>query len=119
VGAFFLASGCSRGPVNLVLLANFNVASRDPHEEMAKWRCLVEALRIADKRNTVAHNPMQAQVYRHSETGRFFIESAITSSTTNDYIDDLELIELRAAAEDIVTRLYMALGFISPETKVG
>ena len=81
--------------------------------------CLVEALRIADKRNTVAHNPMQAQVFRHSKTGRFFVESAITSSTSDDYIDDLKLIELRAAAEDIVTRLYMALGFIAPEPKVG
>lgn len=37
---------------------------------------------------------------------------AISSETTNDYIDDAELKELRAEAEDLVTRLYMSLGFI-------
>jgi hypothetical protein len=75
---------------------------------------LVEALRIADKRNTVAHNPMHVQVFQHTETGQLLIEQAISSATSDDYIDDLELIELRAAAEDLVARLYIAMGFIDP-----
>jgi hypothetical protein len=37
---------------------------------------------------------------------------AISSVTTEDYIDDAELKELRAEAENLVTRLYMSLGFI-------
>jgi hypothetical protein len=81
--------------------------------------CLVEALRIATKRNTIAHNPMQAQVFQHSRTGRVLVEMAISSATSDDYIDDAELKELRAKAEDLVTRLYIALGFISREPRVG
>lgn len=74
--------------------------------------CLEAAYRMADKRNTIAHNPMQAQVFQHGRTGELLIEMAISSETTNDYIDDAELKELRAEAEDLVTRLYMSLGFI-------
>jgi hypothetical protein len=79
---------------------------------------LIDALRIADKRNTVAHNPMQAQVFQHSATGQILVEQAITSETTDDYIDDAELTELRSAAEDLVARLYMAIGFLSKDPRV-
>jgi hypothetical protein len=75
----------------------------------------VEALRIADKRNTVAHNPIQVQVFEHSKTGQLFVEQGILSETSTDYIDDAELTELRAATEDIVARLYMVIGFASKE----
>jgi len=81
--------------------------------------CLQEALQIANKRNTIAHNPMQAQVFQHSKTGKILIENAISSETSDDYIDDLQLIELRAEAEELVTRLYMALGFLTKEPRVG
>lgn len=77
---------------------------------------LVEALQIADKRNTVAHSPMQVQVFEHSKTGQLLIEQAIRSVTTDDYIDDLELKELRGTAEQLVIRLYIALGFLSGGT---
>lgn len=81
--------------------------------------CLDTALSIAGKRNTIAHNPMQAQVFQHGRTGELLIEMAISSATTDDYIDDSELKELRAQAENLVTRLYMALGFIEREPRIG
>ena len=74
--------------------------------------CLESACRMVDKRNTIAHNPMQAQVFQHSRTGELLIEMAISSEVDDIYIDDAELKELRAKAEDLVTRLHMALGFI-------
>jgi hypothetical protein len=78
---------------------------------------LEEALRIADKRNTVAHHPMQVQVYQHSKTGEVLFEQAISSETTDDYIDDAELTELRAQAEDLVSRLYISVGYIDPRDR--
>ena len=74
---------------------------------------------MADKRNTIAHNPMQAQVFQHGRTGELLVEMAISSATTADYIDDAELKELRAEAEDLVTRLYMSLGLIENEASNG
>jgi len=84
------------------------------HDEEANREiisALTEALRIADKRNTVAHNPMQVQVFEHSKTGELFFEQAISSATNDDYIDDLELMELRGKAEQLVSQLYMKIGF--------
>lgn len=81
--------------------------------------CLEAAHRLVDKRNTIAHNPMQAQVFQHGRTGELLVEMAISSATTDDYIDDAELKELRAGAEDLVTRLYISLGFIEKETSNG
>ena len=78
---------------------------------------LEQALRLADKRNTVAHHPMQVQVYEHSKTGELLFEHAITSETTGDYIDDAELTELRAEAEDLVAELYFALGYVDPRDR--
>jgi hypothetical protein len=75
------------------------------------------AMRLADKRNTVAHHPLQVQVFEHSKTGEVVFEQAISSATRDDYIDDLELTELRAEAEDIAARLYMALGFTDPRER--
>ena len=80
--------------------------------------CLVTALSIANKRNTIAHNPMQVQVFQHSRTGELLIEMAISSVKTDDYIDDAELKELRAQVEDLVTRLYIALGYIEREPRL-
>lgn len=71
----------------------------------------MQSLRLADKRNTIAHNPIQVQVWEHSETGKVLFEHAITSTESADYIDDAELTELRAEAEDLSTCLYMALGY--------
>ena len=42
---------------------------------------------------------------------------AISSETTDDYIDDAELTELRTQAEDLVSRLYIAVGYIDPRDR--
>ena len=81
--------------------------------------CLEAAHRMSDKRNTIAHNPTQAQVFQHGRTGALLVEMAISSATTDDYIDDAELKELRAEAEGIVSSLYMSLGFIEKEARNG
>ena len=81
--------------------------------------CLEAALCLADKRNTIAHNPTQAQVFQHGRTGELLVEMAISSETTDDYIDDAELKELCAAVEDLVTRLYISLGFLERKPPVG
>jgi hypothetical protein len=91
---------------------------RDEQKNREVISAFVDALRIADKRNTVAHNPMQVQVFEHSKTGQILVEQAISSSTTDDYIDDAELMELRSEAEDLVVRLYMAIGFLSKDPRV-
>jgi len=71
---------------------------------------LVQANGLSEKRNTVAHNPMQVQVYQHSKTGELVLRKAITSPVNDDYIDDLELEELQAEAEHIVIELYKIIG---------
>jgi hypothetical protein len=70
---------------------------------------LVEALKISDKRNTVAHHPLQVQVFRHSATGKLITQLGISSETTDDFVSDEELTQLRARTEELRTRLYRAL----------
>ena len=60
---------------------------------------------------------MQVQVYEHSATGELLFEHAIASETTDDYIDDAELTELRAEAEGLVAELYFALGYVDPRDR--
>ena len=74
--------------------------------------CLESALELVEKRNTIAHNPAQVQVFQHGRTGELLIELGISSETSDDYIDDCELKELTASAEEIVTRMYMLLGLL-------
>ena len=38
-------------------------------------------MRLADKRNTVAHHPMQVQVFEHGKTGQVLFEQALSSET--------------------------------------
>ena len=78
---------------------------------------LEQSMKLADKRNTIAHHPMQVQVFQHSTTGEVLFEQAIASETGDDYIDDAELTELRAEAEDLVSRLFMILGYIDPRDR--
>ena len=81
--------------------------------------CLEAALSLVDRRNTIAHNPTQAQVFQHSRTGEMLIEMAISSETSDDYIDDAKLKELSAEVEDLVTRLYISLGLVERESQLG
>ena len=134
VGGFILAFGdvevithrlwkdhCRRKPPFFkprveTLLNNLRKAAPQNVEVIA---CLEAALRLADKRNTIAHNPTQAQVFQHGRTGELLVEMAISSETTDDYIDDAELIELCAEVEDLVTRMYITLGFIEKKPQIG
>ena|SRR5579871_1511243 len=75
---------------------------------------LVRAMKLADKRNTIAHHPLQVQVFQHSKAGELIFEQAISSATREANIDDLELIEARAEAEGIAADLYLAIGFTDP-----
>ena len=75
---------------------------------------LAEARELAKKRNVVAHNPVQVQVFQHTKTGKLHMESAIQCIKTHVFIDDLELIELANCAESIVSKLYIQLGYIAP-----
>ena len=82
-------------------------------------KALENSLRLADKRNTVAHHPMQVQVFQHSQTGEVFFEHAISSEISDDYITDDDLKELRAEAESLAADLYIYLGYSSPAPRVG
>jgi len=77
---------------------------------------LEASLRLADKRNTIAHHPMQVQVFKHNTTGEYFLEHAITSETNDDYITDQDLKQLRAEAENLLVALYTALGYLERES---
>lgn len=89
-----------------------------PGKNEAVIRLLTDAVLLAEKRNIVAHNPMQVQVFQHTRTGQIMIDHAITCIKTEEYIDDLCLKELRAQAEDLVWQLYMALGYIPEVTQL-
>jgi hypothetical protein len=73
-------------------------------------RILEQSVRFADKRNTVAHYPMQYLVFEHRGSSEVRFDQAIKSEVTGDNVDDVELTELRAEAESFASRLYMALG---------
>lgn len=75
---------------------------------------LTKARELAKRRNVVAHNPVQVQVFQHTATGKLYMENAIQCTKTHALIDDLELMELASSAESIVSKLYIELGYIAP-----
>jgi len=80
-------------------------------EQTGEVRALLQsALTLAKRRNTVAHNPLQVDVFVHTNTGQIFAEAAISAYGAKDRIDDRELMELRSTADDIANRLYKAIG---------
>ena len=81
--------------------------------------CLEKAHKMADKRNIIAHNPVQAQVFEHGRTRELFAELAISSPAREDYIDDVALKELRAEAEAIASRLYAAICVTAKKNRTG
>ena len=89
-----------------------------PERDEGVIQLLNDAVVLAGKRNIIAHNPMQVQVFQHTRTGQLMIEHAIKCRKTKEYIDDLDLKELRADAEDLVWQLYMALGYIPEVTQL-
>jgi len=73
---------------------------------------LTDAVGLAEKRNIVAHNPMQVQVYQHARTRQIMIDHAISCRKTEEYIEDCDLKEFRANAETLVWKLYLTLEYI-------
>ncbi len=67
---------------------------------------LIEANRLADERNTIAHNPVQAQVFSHTSTGQYMIELAITSPVSEHYITDQRLSDLQTQTKELVRALW-------------
>ncbi len=102
-------------PRTIQILASLQ---ESPKKNEAVIQLLTEAVGLAEKRNIVAHNPMQVQVFQHTRTGQIMIDHAITCRKTEEYIDDLCLKELRAQAEELVWQLYMVLGYIPEATQL-
>lgn len=92
---------------NRINLLVKELGAKNP-ENTAGILLLKRALTLADKRNIVAHSPLQLEVYQHRRTGRLQFEHAIVGSKPGDYINDAELCELRAEAESIVAGLYIS-----------
>jgi len=80
---------------------------------------LERAIELADKRNTIAHNPALMQVFVNEKTNEIYHELAISTFKEGDYIDLPELKELTAEACDIKTALYMKLGYLPYENQNG
>jgi len=78
---------------------------------------LERAIDIADKRNTIAHNPTLMQIFINEETNQIYRELAISTFSEGNYIDLPEIKELTAEARDIKVQLYMKLGYLPQENK--
>lgn len=72
-------------------------------EELAEL--FVRAMRLADRRNTIAHNPVMVQVFQDLKTSEYSTELAINSDDNELYIDmevlDTTLRECELLAGDI------------------
>jgi hypothetical protein len=80
-------------------------ARQDARVREPALTALESSLRLADRRNTIAHNPMQVQVYRHSNLGRLVLQLAISTPTSDEFITD-EQLQARAVA------FYLKSGFV-------
>ena len=80
---------------------------------------LERAIDLADKRNTIAHNPALMQIFINEKTNDIYHELSISTFKEGYYIDLPELKELVAEAGDIKTKLYMQLGYLPQEDKNG
>lgn len=72
---------------------------------------LQQASRLSKKRNTLAHNPMQVEVYEHRKSGQMLLKGGIRALFGDDFIDDLELEELAAEAKMLSSKFYIAIGY--------
>lgn len=70
---------------------------------------LEKSLRLADKRNAVAHHPMAAQVFQHTRTGEHMVKFAIHSQTSDEFIGDEELAQLGDSTRELVSQLYATM----------
>jgi hypothetical protein len=70
---------------------------------------LEESLRLADKRNAVAHHPICAQIFQHTGTDKYLIVMAVQSQTNDEYITDQELARLGDHTRNLANRMYSLL----------
>ena len=70
---------------------------------------LIAAMRLADKRNTVAHHPMCVQVFEHTSKDIMALEFAIRSEFSDEYITDQQLVGLTDETRQIVKDLRNAV----------
>ena len=79
----------------------------DPHVNLCQL--LEDCLRLADKRNAVAHHPLCVQVFEHTKTGEYVVEVAIRSETSDEYITDKELEEMGGRTRKLAEEIFKAL----------
>ncbi len=87
--------------------------SEDKEKNSRIIELLKKANGLSQKRHTIAHNPMEVQVFKHTKTGSLLAQSAIRSPISEDYIDDSELEELVAEADFLVSDLYAQIGVVT------
>lgn len=80
---------------------------------------LDKAITLADKRNTIAHNPTLLKIFEDKISINSKPEFAISTYVTGESIDLAELKELIAEVVDIKTQLYMSLGYLPYEDSHG
>jgi hypothetical protein len=75
---------------------------------------LEDAIVLARKRNTVAHNPVQVQVWEHRATEEYHIEFAVTTPDDKDYVKESDFEPLTKQASKLGSEL---LGFVQERWK--
>jgi hypothetical protein len=86
-------------------------ARQDARVKAPAIDALESSLRLADRRNTIAHNPMQVQVYQHSTLGSLVLQLAISSPASDQFITDEALQALRSEVEEVASTLYANIEF--------
>lgn len=80
---------------------------KDGKDELANL--FIEAMRLAEKRNTIAHNPVMVQVFQKLDTSEHFTELAIKSSKDETYIDDNEMSIVLQQCEYLIGDIHRAM----------
>ncbi|MDN3649580.1 hypothetical protein QWZ13_11700 [Reinekea marina] len=57
---------------------------------------LEEAIELAERRNTIVHNPMMVQIFENKKSGELYSETAIHSYKQRDYVSFDEMKRLNA-----------------------
>jgi hypothetical protein len=86
-----------------------NLLRRDATNLSKLVEPLEKSLRLADKRNAVAHHPICAQVFQHTRPDECLIVMAVQSQTNDEYITDQELAGLGDQTRDLANRMYSLL----------
>lgn len=73
---------------------------------------LNQAVELAKKRNIIAHNPLQVQIFQHTKTGKMFFDQAIFCKKSEFIIDDSQLVALCQQVDALLIDLYLALGYV-------